>query len=181
VGDSFSPGTVDDILLHDPTEPVSLTGQFLAGDGTAVAPSFSFISSPSHGLFYSPASSTHHFGLSVSASNILSFAGSGASNGVGIALRNNASLRWASDGNAFEGAGSDLFLRREAAGAIDIGRRGQRRAVDLELQSGLLDRRAKDARKLRREGRKTLEAEKERWMTVHTTLNKLWKTKPSLT
>src|SRR6187551_700776 len=35
--------------------------------------------------------------------------------------------------------------------------------------------------RLRREGRKALQLEKEQWMTVHSTLNKLWKTHPHLT
>ena len=35
--------------------------------------------------------------------------------------------------------------------------------------------------RLRTEGRKALRSEKEKWLTVHTTLTKLWNTKPSLT
>jgi PadR family transcriptional regulator PadR len=35
--------------------------------------------------------------------------------------------------------------------------------------------------RLRREGRKALQVEQKQWMTVHTTLTKLWKTQPSLT
>ena len=35
--------------------------------------------------------------------------------------------------------------------------------------------------RLRKEGRKALQAEKQQWLTVHTTLTKLWKTQPSLT
>src|SRR5580658_8800254 len=38
--------------------------------------------------------------------------------------------------------------------SVDIGRLGQRRTIDVELQPCLLDRRAKDARKLRRESGK---------------------------
>jgi DNA-binding PadR family transcriptional regulator len=34
---------------------------------------------------------------------------------------------------------------------------------------------------LRRDGRKALETEKNQWLAVHTTLNKLWKIQPSLT
>jgi DNA-binding PadR family transcriptional regulator len=34
---------------------------------------------------------------------------------------------------------------------------------------------------LKKQGRKALEAEQQQWMTVHTTLMKLWKTKPHLT
>jgi len=34
--------------------------------------------------------------------------------------------------------------------------------------------------RLRKEGRKALEAEQQQWMTVHTTLMGLWKTKPRL-
>ena len=34
--------------------------------------------------------------------------------------------------------------------------------------------------RLRKEGRKALEIEQQQWLTVHTTLNRLWKTKPSL-
>ncbi|HEX5399400.1 MAG TPA: PadR family transcriptional regulator [Verrucomicrobiae bacterium] len=33
--------------------------------------------------------------------------------------------------------------------------------------------------RLRREGRRALREEKEKWMTVHETLTKLWKTQPS--
>lgn len=35
--------------------------------------------------------------------------------------------------------------------------------------------------RISRPGRKELLAEKQQWMTVHTTLTKLWKTRPSLT
>ncbi len=35
--------------------------------------------------------------------------------------------------------------------------------------------------RLRKEGRKALQIEQQQWLTVHTTLNLLWKTKPSLT
>lgn len=34
---------------------------------------------------------------------------------------------------------------------------------------------------LRKEGRKALQAEREQWLTVHTTFSKLWQTKPHLT
>jgi PadR family transcriptional regulator, regulatory protein PadR len=35
--------------------------------------------------------------------------------------------------------------------------------------------------RLRREGRRALQAEREQWLTVHQTLTKLWKTQPHLT
>jgi DNA-binding PadR family transcriptional regulator len=35
--------------------------------------------------------------------------------------------------------------------------------------------------RLRKEGRKALQTERQQWLTVHQTLNKLWKTQPSLT
>ena len=35
--------------------------------------------------------------------------------------------------------------------------------------------------RLRKEGRKALQEEQEQWMTVHETLTKLWKTRPSST
>jgi len=35
--------------------------------------------------------------------------------------------------------------------------------------------------RLRKEGRKALQAEQQRWMAVHTTLTKLWKPQPRLT
>lgn len=35
--------------------------------------------------------------------------------------------------------------------------------------------------RLRKEGRKALQAEKQQWLTVHETLTKLWKPQPSLT
>src|SRR5258706_9498868 len=34
--------------------------------------------------------------------------------------------------------------------------------------------------RIRKEGRKTLQAERQQWLTVHQTLTKLWKTEPSL-
>jgi len=34
--------------------------------------------------------------------------------------------------------------------------------------------------RLRKEGRKALQIEQEQWLTVHTTLNRLWKIQPSL-
>lgn len=34
--------------------------------------------------------------------------------------------------------------------------------------------------RLRKEGRKTLQAERQQWLTVHQTLTKLWKTEPNL-
>jgi PadR family transcriptional regulator, regulatory protein PadR len=35
--------------------------------------------------------------------------------------------------------------------------------------------------RLRKEGRRTLQTEKQQWTTIHSTLTKLWKTQPSLT
>jgi DNA-binding PadR family transcriptional regulator len=35
--------------------------------------------------------------------------------------------------------------------------------------------------RLRKEGRKTLQAERQQWMSVHETLSKLWNTQPSST
>ena len=35
--------------------------------------------------------------------------------------------------------------------------------------------------RIRKEGRKELQSERQQWITVHTTLMKLWKTKPHLT
>ena len=35
--------------------------------------------------------------------------------------------------------------------------------------------------RLRKDGRQALQAEKQQWLTVHTTLTRLWKTQPSLT
>lgn len=35
--------------------------------------------------------------------------------------------------------------------------------------------------RLRKEGRKALQTERQQWLTVHATLSKLWKTQPSLT
>jgi len=34
--------------------------------------------------------------------------------------------------------------------------------------------------RLRKDGRQALQAEKQQWLTVHTTLSKLWRTQPSL-
>ncbi len=53
------------------------------------------------------------------------------------------------------------------------------RLVESEWKEAETGRRRKYYR-LRKEGRKALEVEKQQWMTVHTTLTKLWKTKPSL-
>lgn|SRR5687767_11261822 len=46
-----------------------------------------------------------------------------------------------------------------------------------EMESG----RKRKYYRIRREGRKSLQAEKEQWTTVHSTLVNLWKTKPGLT
>ena len=52
--------------------------------------------------------------------------------------------------------------------------------VESEWKEAETGRRRKYYR-LRKEGRKALQAEKHQWLTVHTTLTKLWKTQPSLT
>jgi DNA-binding PadR family transcriptional regulator len=59
----------------------------------------------------------------------------------------------------------------------------------LDLINGLIEsewREAETGRKrnyyrLRKAGRKALQAERRQWLTVHTILSKLWKTQPSLT
>jgi DNA-binding PadR family transcriptional regulator len=53
------------------------------------------------------------------------------------------------------------------------------RLVESEWKEAETGRRRKYYR-LRKEGRKALQVEKQQWMTVHTTLNKLWKTQPNL-
>ena len=52
------------------------------------------------------------------------------------------------------------------------------RLVESEWKEADTGRRRKYYR-LRKEGRKALQAEKQQWMTVHTTLDKLWKMQPS--
>jgi PadR family transcriptional regulator PadR len=52
--------------------------------------------------------------------------------------------------------------------------------IESEWQEADSGRRRKYYR-LRKEGRKALQSEKEQWMTVHTTLTKLWKQKPAST
>lgn len=52
--------------------------------------------------------------------------------------------------------------------------------IEAEWQEADTGRRRKYYR-LRREGRQALQTEKDQWMTVHATLNKLWKTQPRLT
>jgi phosphotransferase system HPr-like phosphotransfer protein len=88
----------------------------------ALAPSavvgYSFADATGHGFSYLPASSGNHFAASVSGTTVASFSGSAASNGLGIVLRNTASLRWSADGNVFEGASSDVFLLRDAANTL---------------------------------------------------------------
>jgi len=54
--------------------------------------------------------------------------------------------------------------------------------------NGLVDSEWKEAEtgrkrryyRLRKDGRQALQAEKQQWLTVHTTLTKLWRTQPSL-
>src|SRR5262245_18593376 len=52
--------------------------------------------------------------------------------------------------------------------------------VESQWKEGETGRKRKYYR-LRKEGRKALETEKEKWLTVHKTLIKLWKTNPALT
>lgn len=51
--------------------------------------------------------------------------------------------------------------------------------IEAEWREAETSRRRKYYR-LRKEGRKELRAEQQRWMAVHTTLIKLWKTQPHL-
>ncbi len=51
--------------------------------------------------------------------------------------------------------------------------------VESEWKEGEAGRRRKYYR-LRKEGRKTLQSEKEQWTIVHSALTKLWKTQPDL-
>ena len=52
--------------------------------------------------------------------------------------------------------------------------------IESEWQDADSGRRRKYYR-LRKEGRKALQLEKDQWMTVHTTLSKLWKSQPHST
>ena len=52
------------------------------------------------------------------------------------------------------------------------------RMIESEWLEGDSGRRRKYYR-LRKEGRKALQSEKEQWMTVHATLTKLWKQQPA--
>lgn len=52
--------------------------------------------------------------------------------------------------------------------------------IESEWRDAETGRRRKYYR-LRPDGRKALEADKQQWMTVHTTLSKLWKIEPRLT
>lgn len=52
--------------------------------------------------------------------------------------------------------------------------------IESEWREAEGERRRKYYR-LRKEGRTALSKEKEQWLTVHSTLTKLWKTQPSLT
>jgi PadR family transcriptional regulator, regulatory protein PadR len=54
------------------------------------------------------------------------------------------------------------------------------RLVESEWKAAETGRQRKYYR-LRKEGRKTLEAQQREWLTVHTTLTTLWKTQPHLT
>ena len=54
------------------------------------------------------------------------------------------------------------------------------RLIDSEWREAESGRKRKYYR-IRREGRKSLQAEKQQWTTVHSTLVNLWKTKPRLT
>ena len=53
------------------------------------------------------------------------------------------------------------------------------RLIDSEWREAESGRKRKYYR-IRREGRKSLQAEKQQWTTVHSTLVNLWKTKPRL-
>ncbi len=56
----------------------------------------------------------------------------------------------------------------------------QQKMIESEWREAEGERRRKYYR-LRKEGRTALTKEKEQWLTVHTTLTKLWKAQPSLT
>lgn len=56
----------------------------------------------------------------------------------------------------------------------------KQRLIKSEWRQGETGRRRKYYRLLH-QGKKALEAEKQQWMTVHETLNKLWKPQPHLT
>jgi DNA-binding PadR family transcriptional regulator len=56
----------------------------------------------------------------------------------------------------------------------------KQRMIESEWQEADSGRRRKYYR-LRKEGRKALQSEKEQWMTVHATLTKLWKQQPTST
>ena len=56
----------------------------------------------------------------------------------------------------------------------------KQRMIESEWQEADTGRRRKYYR-LRKEGRKALQSEKDQWMTVHATLTKLWKPKPAST
>jgi len=56
----------------------------------------------------------------------------------------------------------------------------EKRLITSEWRQGETGRRRKYYR-LQQQGRKALETEKQQWMTVHETLNKLWKPQPHLT
>ena len=55
----------------------------------------------------------------------------------------------------------------------------QEQLIESEWREAETGRKRKYYR-LRREGRKALQAEREQWLTVHQTLNKLWKLQPHL-
>ena len=54
------------------------------------------------------------------------------------------------------------------------------RLIESEWRDAETGRKRKYYR-LRKEGRKALATEKQQWMTVHSTLSRLWKTQPNLT
>lgn len=56
----------------------------------------------------------------------------------------------------------------------------QEALIEAEWREAETGRRRKYYR-LRKEGKRTLQAEHRQWMTVHSTLTKLWKTQPHLT
>jgi len=56
----------------------------------------------------------------------------------------------------------------------------ERELIESEWREAETGRKRKYYR-LRREGRKALQAEQQQWMAVHTTLAKLWRTQPRLT
>lgn len=98
--------------------PINSVTRMFAAIGTATLPSYSFNGQTNAGMYGE--STGLHIGFTADGTSMLAVASSASPNGRGIVLRDIGSIRWSADGNAFEGAGSALFLKKSSAGVLLI-------------------------------------------------------------